>query len=52
MNEPIEPDKPASEIRQEPYSLPAGFIWDTLMLDNTQTVCSFLKIFHKVELPH
>lgn len=33
-NEPIEADKVASEIRQEPYSLPDGFQWDTLTLDD------------------
>ncbi|GLH08960.1 hypothetical protein R5R35_006066 [Gryllus longicercus] len=32
-NEPIEPDKALSEIRKEPYSLPDGFKWDTLNLD-------------------
>nr|CAH7727016.1 unnamed protein product [Callosobruchus chinensis] len=32
-NEAIEPDKEAGEIRQEPYSLPDGFVWDTLNLD-------------------
>lgn len=30
---PIEPDKEISEIRAEPYSLPDGFMWDTLNLD-------------------
>ncbi|RZF47684.1 hypothetical protein LSTR_LSTR005701 [Laodelphax striatellus] len=34
VNEPIESDKKASEIRQEPYSLPGGFQWDTLTLDD------------------
>ncbi|KAL4222954.1 glycylpeptide N-tetradecanoyltransferase [Mactra antiquata] len=29
-NEEIEHDKPTDEIRQEPYSLPQGFTWDTL----------------------
>lgn len=29
-NEPIEQDKPTEAIRQEPYSLPPGFGWDTL----------------------
>lgn len=33
VNEPIEPDKEISEIRAEPYSLPDGFQWDTLNLD-------------------
>lgn len=32
-NEAIEPDKPVAEIRAEPYSLPDGFTWDTLNLD-------------------
>ncbi|XP_066597407.1 glycylpeptide N-tetradecanoyltransferase 1 [Prorops nasuta] len=31
-NEPIEPDK--TSVREEPYSLPAGFQWDTLNLDD------------------
>ncbi|KAF7411737.1 glycylpeptide N-tetradecanoyltransferase 1 [Vespula maculifrons] len=31
-NEPIEPDK--TSIRAEPYSLPEGFQWDTLNLDD------------------
>ncbi|KAH3715924.1 hypothetical protein DPMN_058640 [Dreissena polymorpha] len=29
-NEEIEADKTATEIRQDSYSLPAGFKWDTL----------------------
>lgn len=33
-NEPIEEDKPPEEIRKEPYSLPAGFEWDTVDLAN------------------
>lgn len=32
-NEPIEPDRRLDEIRPEPYSLPDGFVWDTLNLD-------------------
>ncbi|XP_031560951.1 glycylpeptide N-tetradecanoyltransferase 2-like [Actinia tenebrosa] len=31
---PIEEDKPTSEIRQECYSLPDGFEWDTLDISN------------------
>jgi glycylpeptide N-tetradecanoyltransferase len=30
----IEPDKPTAEIKQDPYPLPEGFIWDTLDLNN------------------
>lgn len=33
-NEPIEADKAISEIRQEPYSLPEGFEWDTMTIDD------------------
>lgn len=33
VNEPIEANKEPSEIRAEPYSLPDGFQWDTLNLD-------------------
>lgn len=39
-NEAIEQNKPLSEIRPEPYSLPPGFVWDTMTLDNPQTVIS------------
>lgn len=33
-NEPIEADKALSEIRAEPYSLPDGFEWDTVNIDD------------------
>uniref|UniRef100_A0A6M2DF50 Glycylpeptide N-tetradecanoyltransferase n=1 Tax=Xenopsylla cheopis TaxID=163159 RepID=A0A6M2DF50_XENCH len=33
VNEPIEAEKAISDIRAEPYSLPDGFQWDTLNLD-------------------
>ncbi|XP_068626221.1 glycylpeptide N-tetradecanoyltransferase 2 [Battus philenor] len=32
-NEPIEPPKSPEEIRSEPYTLPDGFQWDTLNLN-------------------
>lgn len=32
-NEAIEPDKTVAEIRAEPYSLPDGFTWETLDLN-------------------
>lgn len=34
QNEAIESDKPNSELRQEPYMLPAGFKWEELHLDD------------------
>ena len=30
----IEPDKTIAEIKQDPYQLPEGFVWETLHLDN------------------
>jgi len=33
-NEAISPDLPIDKVRQEPYSLPDGFKWDTLNLDD------------------
>lgn len=37
-NEPIEPDVPVDQIRKEPYTLPDGFIWDTLDLEESSAV--------------
>ena len=34
INDSIEPDKPISEIRQEPLSLPDQFYWDDVKLDD------------------
>jgi glycylpeptide N-tetradecanoyltransferase len=30
----IEPDKTIAEIKQDPYALPEGFVWETLHLEN------------------
>jgi len=35
-NEPLEEDKAVTEVRAEPYSLPEGFKWDTLDLDDKE----------------
>jgi len=45
-NEPIEADKPLEELRQEPYSLPAGFCWDSLDIDNPIVVCMLTENFY------
>ena len=37
----IEADK--DSVRQEPYSLPQGFMWDTLDLGNAEVVSKTLK---------
>ncbi|KAG5681210.1 hypothetical protein PVAND_010666 [Polypedilum vanderplanki] len=34
FHKPIEADKKISEIKQEPYALPEGFIWETLDITN------------------
>nr|CAG4641655.1 EOG090X055U [Eurycercus lamellatus] len=46
-NESIEPDTPLSEIRQEPYSLPQGFVWDTLALDNPQILQELYQLLNE-----
>ena len=35
---PIELDKTLDELRQEPYSLPSGFVWDSLDINNSSVV--------------
>ena len=34
----IEPDKTIAEIKQDPYALPEGFIWETLDLENADVL--------------
>nr|CAG4636970.1 EOG090X055U [Ceriodaphnia reticulata]SVE72905.1 EOG090X055U [Ceriodaphnia reticulata] len=46
-NEPIEQDKPLSEIRPEPYTLPQGFVWDTLSLDNPQILQELYQLLNE-----
>lgn len=36
INEPIEPNKPISEVNPNPFSLPPGFKWDDLDLNTTE----------------
>ncbi|XP_022079971.1 glycylpeptide N-tetradecanoyltransferase 2-like [Acanthaster planci] len=36
VNEPVEPDK--ADIRSEPFSLPAQFVWDTLDIHDSDTL--------------
>ena len=35
----IEDDKPIEELRGEPYTLPQGFVWDTLDISDEKVVC-------------
>lgn len=34
----IEPDKTIAEIRQDPYPLPEGFVWETMTLEDSQVL--------------
>ena len=36
----IEPSKPASEVRQDPYPLPKEFVWSTVDVSDNNQVCS------------
>lgn len=37
-SEPIEANKPRDQVRQAPYNLPDGFVWDTLELSDETTL--------------
>lgn len=37
-SEAIEPNKAPEEVRQVPYNLPEGFVWDTLEIDDEATL--------------
>ena len=41
---PIEPNKPAEEIRQEPYTMPAGFEWSDLDISNAEQRMELYKL--------
>jgi len=47
-NEPIEADKQTAEIRQEPYSLPDGFQWDTLDLNDPLVVIFYHFLYNQI----
>lgn len=40
----IEDDKPIEELRSEPYTLPQGFVWDTLDISDEKVVCTALSL--------
>ena len=40
----IEDDKPIEELRREPYTLPQGFVWDTLDISDEKVVCTALSL--------
>ncbi|PRD26323.1 UNVERIFIED_CONTAM: Nmt1 [Trichonephila clavipes] len=46
-NEPIEPDKSVDEIRKEPLSLPQGFHWDTLDIDDPMVLMELYTLLNE-----
>ena len=44
-NEPIEADIPIGELRKQPFSLPAGFQWDTLKIDDPIVVSIIWNLY-------
>merc|ERR1712048_675736 len=46
-NEPVEPDKMISEIRQDPYSLPGGFVWDAIDLNNSDQLTELYTLLNE-----
>lgn len=44
-NEPIESDKVVEEIRAEPLTLPNGFIWDDVDINDANQVKSIFLAF-------
>lgn len=47
VNEPVEPDKMISDIRPESYSLPTGFVWDTINLDVDEQLKELYKLLNE-----
>jgi len=48
VNQAIEPNVPADQVRQDPYSLPDNFVWDTLDLEDPNIVISFR--FNRIQI--
>ncbi|XP_035205823.1 glycylpeptide N-tetradecanoyltransferase 2-like [Stegodyphus dumicola] len=46
-NEPIEPDKCIEDIRKEPLTLPQGFQWDTLDIDNANVLLELYTLLNE-----
>ncbi|XP_070566457.1 glycylpeptide N-tetradecanoyltransferase 2-like [Ptychodera flava] len=45
INEPVEPDK--TDIRQDPYSLPAGFKWDIIDITNPASLSELYTLLNE-----
>jgi len=46
-NEPIEPNKPLSEVNPTPFSLPAGFKWDDLDLNTEEQLMELYTLLNE-----
>lgn len=47
VNEPIEKDKPISEVNPTPFSLPAGFKWDDLDLEKHEQLMELYTLLNE-----
>lgn len=47
VNEAIEPDKTIDEIREQPYSLPADFAWDTLDINDAAILKELYQLLNE-----
>jgi glycylpeptide N-tetradecanoyltransferase len=46
-NEPIQPNKPVEEIKQDPFSLPDGFKWDDIDLNNKDELMELYTLLNE-----
>lgn len=47
LNEPIEPNKDVDEIRDQPYTLPSDFMWDTLDINNAAVLKELYQLLNE-----
>ena len=47
VNEPIEPDRPISEIKADPFSLPDGFKWDDVDINNHEQLMELYTLLNE-----
>lgn len=47
VNEPIQPNKPLEEVKQDPISLPDGFKWDDLDLNNKDQLLELYTLLNE-----
>jgi glycylpeptide N-tetradecanoyltransferase len=47
VNEPIEPDRKKEEIKPDPFSLPDGFKWEDIDLNNNDELMELYKLLNE-----